>query len=184
MLQRIAFVLTLSFAAACGGKSKTTSGGGDTTPPAPVTLGDPASETIGGLALGDPAAKVEAALGAPTSKGEVVEWEATGDRTAEWSWDDKGVQLQMGEVSGGFVLHSIYVKAPSTLTTSRGIGIGATFDEVDKVYKEFRGQGRQDDEPEQWDLENGITVGSVYGGTMFNFTDGKVSTIFVGAAAE
>jgi hypothetical protein len=185
MLQRIAFVLALGVTA-CGGKPTTTT----TTPTtdgkhAPITLADPASEAIGGLSLGDPAAKVVEILGEPSTKGEVEEWAATGDRISSWTWPDKGVKLDMGEMQDqSFVVHSIWVEAPSTLTTSRGIGIGATFEAVDATYKEFRGVGRQEGEPEQWDLESGITVGSIYGGTMFNFKDGKVATIFVGAGAE
>jgi hypothetical protein len=184
MLQRIAFVLAVA-AAACGGKDTSagnTTPSGDGATNAPAELADPASESLGGIKLGDPAAKVVEVLGEPGAKTEVVEWEATGDRVSDWTWD--GVDFGMGEVDAGFVVHSMSIKAPSTLTTSRGIGIGATFEQVDAAYQPFRGQGREDGEPEQWDLENGITVGSVYGGTMFNFADGKVAHIFVGAAAE
>lgn len=184
MLKRIAFVLVVGLAAACGGKTTTASNPGSGSAAAPVALADPANESLGGLSLGDPSAKVETALGAPTSKGEVQEWAATGDRTSTWAWDGKGVSFEMAERDGAFSVHSMSLTAPSTLTTSRGIGIGATFEQVDAAYKEFRGKGREEGEPEQWDLENGITVGSVYGGTMFNFENGKVSTIFVGAAAE
>ncbi|HUQ03973.1 MAG TPA: hypothetical protein VM261_15855, partial [Kofleriaceae bacterium] len=152
-------------------------------PTAPVALADPANESLGGVSLGDPAARAIAVLGEPTEKSEVQEWAATGDRISEWTWA-QGASFQMAEVDGAFVVHGMSLRAPSTLATSRGIGIGATFEQVDAAYKEFRGKGAEEGEPEQWDLENGITVGSVYGGTMFSFESGKVSTIFIGAAAE
>lgn len=176
---RLVLALTLSLAA-CGGKTTPKPAAG--TPEVPAAPAS--SESLGGIALGDDAAKVEAALGPPASKGEVVEWEATGDRTSEWTWP--GVKLQMAELDGGarFAVHSIWVEAPSTLKTSRGVGIGTPFAEVDRIYAPFRGQGAEEGEPEQWNVDDGITVGSVYGGTMFNFADGKVATIFVGAAAE
>ena len=188
MLQRIVFVLVAGLAVglvACGGKS---SSAGDGTPgpgpSEPGPLADPANESLGGLSLGDPAAKVEAVLGAPSEKSPVEEWGATDDRVSMWTWADQGVTFAMSEAAGGFTVLSMSIQAPSTLTTSRGAGIGATFETVDATYREFRGQGREDGEPEQWSLEDGITVGSIYGGTMFSFSDGKVSHIFVGAGAE
>lgn len=187
MLQRIAFVLVAAVAA-CGSKDKGTTAPTNTAGDgahAPVTPVDPANESIGGIQIGDPESKVTQTLGAASAKGEVEEWAATGDRISMWTWDDKGATFAMSQATdGSFTVHSMSIAPPSTLTTSRGIGIGATFDAVDKTYGEFRGQGRQDEEPEQWSLEDGITVGSVYGGTMFAFEGGKVSSIFVGAAAE
>jgi len=188
MLQRIAFAMIVGLAVglgACGGKSSSAGSGPPAPgPSAPHPLADPTSESLGGLSLGDPAAKVEAVLGAPSERGPVEEWAATGDRVSMWSWGAQGVTFAMSETSGSFTVLSMTLQTPSTLTTSRGIGLGATFEAVDAAYREFRGQGREDGEPEQWSLEDGITVGSIYGGTMFTFTDGKVSHIFVGAGAE
>lgn len=185
MLHGIAFALVVALAA-CGGKNKDASSG----PPTPSDhheprpLADPANESIGGILLNDPATKVETALGAPSTKGEVEEWEATGDRVSMWTWSTQGATFAMGERTDGFHVLSMSLVAPSTLTTSRGIGIGATFAEVDKTYGEFRGKGVEEGEPERWSLEDGIIVGSIYGGTMFTFEGGKVSHIFVGAGAE
>ena len=188
MLRRTSVILFLGLGsvAACGGKGPAAggSGPGSSAPTAAVKLADPTSESIGGIGIGDSAAAVETAFGAPTTKGEVVEWEATGDRTSTWTWDGKGLKLEMAETPGGPAVHQLSVAAPSTFTTSRGVGIGTPFAEVDKIYGEFRGQGRQEGEPERWTAEDGIIVGSVYGGTFFTFVDGKVSSIFVGAGAE
>jgi hypothetical protein len=188
MLPRIAFVLVVA-AAACASQDKPApvagaGAGGAADPVTPASMVDPTNESLGGIQLGDAAAKVVEVLGEPGEKGELVEWAATGERVAEWTWEAQGINLGMAEVNDALLVHSMLIRAPSTLTTSRGIGIGATFEQVDAAYKAFRTQGREEGEPEQWDLENGITVGSVYGGTMFSFENGKVSQIFVGAAAE
>lgn len=153
-------------------------------PPPPASLAPADSETIGGISLGDPAAKVEAAFGAPASKGEVVEWEATGDRTATWTWNE-GLKLEMAEAADGAppTVHSMHMEAPSKRTTSRGVGIGTPYAEVDRTYTPFRGKGGQDGEPEVWGPES-IIVGSVYGGTFFTFEGGVVARVFVGAGAE
>ncbi|HUQ03674.1 MAG TPA: hypothetical protein VM261_14350, partial [Kofleriaceae bacterium] len=74
MLQRIAFAATLGLAA-CGGNSPATAT--TTSPTAPVALADPANESLGGVSLGDPAARAIAVLGEPTEKSEVQEWAAT-----------------------------------------------------------------------------------------------------------
>jgi hypothetical protein len=186
MVHRIAFAIVLGIGtAACGGKSAAPSGGTTTTTPAPAELPDPANESLGGIRLNDPQSKVVQVLGEPTTKGEVQEWEATGARVSSWQWAGKGIQFDMGEdPQAGFTVLGMTLEAPSTLTTSRGVGIGATFADVDKTYGAFRGKGVEEGETERWSEEDGIIVGSVYGGTMFSFTDGKVSSIFVGAAAE
>ena len=66
--------------------------------PPTQTLADPTSESIGGIELGDPEEKVLELVGQPESKGPVIEWEASGDRTSKWSWS--GLELEMGQVEG------------------------------------------------------------------------------------
>jgi hypothetical protein len=176
---RIALSVLIMIAACSGPSTPPVSDPPPSAPPAPAE-----SESIGGIALGDPAAEVEAAFGAPASKGEVVEWEATGDRTATWTWSE-GLKLEMAETTDGAppIVHSMHMEAPSKRTTSRGVGIGTPYAEVDRIYAPFRGQGREEGEPEVWGPES-IIVGSVYGGTFFTFEGGAVSSVFVGAGAE
>ena len=69
------------------------------------------------------------------------------------------------------------VPAPSTLKTLRGIGIGSAEKDVTSAYGELR-----DDEMSV--AGESFVAGSVYGGVIFDFRDGKVSRIFLGAAAE
>ena len=73
--------------------------------------------------------------------------------------------------------YSITLAAPCTLATKRGIRIGSTEQEVKKAYKK------------DWNKEDSTSsgrfvAGSIYGGIVFEFQNGKVSRIFLGAAAE
>ncbi len=78
---------------------------------------------------------------------------------------------------GPKVVTSIVVASPSTLTTSKGIQIGSTEEEVLTAYAPFLDRGAS---------RRGKTVvaGSIYGGLIISIADGKVSEIFLGAAAE
>jgi hypothetical protein len=71
---------------------------------------------------------------------------------------------------------SIVLTTPSRLSTTRGIRIGSTAKAVMKAYKA------------EWERESSkpdiFVAGSIYGGLIFNFQNGKVSKIFLGAAAE
>lgn len=73
-------------------------------------------------------------------------------------------------------LFSITVTAPSGYKTKKEIGIGTSCETVTKVY------GSQVDTAATTDTN--ITVGSVYGGIIFECMNSVVSKIFVGAAAE
>ncbi|MDX2091410.1 MAG: hypothetical protein SFX73_26355 [Kofleriaceae bacterium] len=148
----------------------------------PTELGDPTSETIGGISLGTTAARVEAILGPAYEKGPAQEMAATAETISTWRWNT-GVTLTMSETPPPLKVHSINIVAPSKLTTSRGVGIGTTRAEVERIYKAFLGTGRQPDEPDHTSPES-LIIGSVYGGTFFSFADGKVTEIFVGAGAE
>lgn len=179
MLKRtFAFALALVLGtAAC----KPSSGPGSPAN-AQTKLGDPTSETIGGISLGATAASVEAVLGPATDKGPAQEMAATGETISMWRWTT-GVTLAMAGTPPALTVSSITIAPPSKLTTSRGVGIGTTRAEVERIYKASLGTGRQPGEPDTTSPES-LVIGSVYGGTFFSFTDGKVTQIFVGAGAE
>ena len=63
------------------------------------------------------------------------------------------------------------------LATARGIKIGSTEAAVKKAYAKER-------DKEQTKAGESFTAGSIYDGVIFTFKDGKVSQIFIGAAAE
>ncbi|MEZ4398405.1 MAG: hypothetical protein R3B06_00195 [Kofleriaceae bacterium] len=173
------FVLLAAGLAACGGKASST-----TPTPAPtVPLADPTSESLGGIALGTDGATVERLLGAPTERGPVEEEGASGEMLSTWTWPAAGVSLDMAMTGDQAAVHSISITPPSKLTTSRGVGIGTSRAEVERIYAEHLGRGREPDEPDTTSPEQ-LIIGSIYGGTFFGFHDGKVDSIFVGAGAE
>jgi hypothetical protein len=77
---------------------------------------------------------------------------------------------------GKKVVESIILTAPCALATKQGIRIGSTEQEVKKVYK--KDWNREDSS------QDSFVAGSVYGGIIFQFHNGKVNQIFLGAAAE
>lgn len=136
-------------------------------------------EALGKLKLGQKAAEVAALVGQPESKGKHVEWEATGDWVQKWRYKSQGLTLNMASQSegGAKALLTITATAPCKLATARGMRIGSTIAEVTEAY------GKVQDK-EQSVRGKTFVAGSVYGGVIFTFTGGKVSRIFIGAAAE
>lgn len=75
------------------------------------------------------------------------------------------------------MIESITLTSPCTLATKQGIRIGSTEQEVRKAY-------RKDWNREDSASSENFVAGSIYGGIIFQFQDGKVTRIFLGAAAE
>ena len=90
------------------------------------------NERIGGLRIEGPAADAIKLLGRPTRKGKIVKQEADGNYVQTWEWKSKGVAIYMTarKRGGPQEIATIQVTAPSTLTTARGIGIGANLGEL------------------------------------------------------
>ena len=135
-------------------------------------------ERVGKLRLGLAAAEVKAALGAPASKGSWIDEPATGMAIQEWEYPALGVTVTMSreEPGGAVTVGRFFVEAPCRLATSRGIRIGDSAAKVRQAYKGLFSQ--EDSGPES------LVVGSVYGGVIFTLEAGRVTRIFVGAAAE
>jgi len=136
-------------------------------------------EALGKIKLGRKAAEVAALLGKPDSKGKDTEWDAIGEWVQEWRFKSQGLTLNMSSKSkaGAKTVLTITATAPCKLATARGIQIGSTIAAVTKAYGKVH------------DKEGSVpgktfVAGSVYGGVIFTFTGGKVSRIFIGAAAE
>lgn len=136
-------------------------------------------ERLGSLSMGIGEKDTLAALSCPVSKGKETFSDATGDYNQKWSFPACGVDLTMAssKKGGAKVVTSIVVFAPSTLATAKGIHVGSTEEEVLAAYGPFldRGATRRG---------KTIVVGSIYGGMIISIADGKVSEIFLGAAAE
>ena len=71
----------------------------------------------------------------------------------------------------------IIIKKPCDYKTQRGIQIGSSDTEVQNAYKNEINP--QDSKPHAT-----IVAGTVYGGIIFDLTNGFVTSIFIGAATE
>ena len=138
------------------------------------------AERLGGLRLGLPEKAVLKLLGPPAKRDAMVFQEADGNYVQGWHYPDKGIDLLMSageKKSGGKTIANITASAPCTFATKKGIKIGDAESAARKAYAEHV-------DPETRDDRGSLVVGSIYGGIIFNFTKGKVSSIFFGAAAE
>lgn len=135
-------------------------------------------EHLGALRIDLPEAAVQAALPCPVERGPEELWGADGAYHQQWDYPGCGVTLGMvSEKQGGSKsVDYVEVASPSDLSTAQGIHIGSTWEQVVAAY-EFH-WNREDSGPDSF------IAGSIYGGLIFTFADGKVERIFLGAAAE
>jgi hypothetical protein len=134
------------------------------------------AEGFGALRIGMKEAEMLAALPGAKAQGECAPSEVDGG-SYRWFRDAKaGVDIVVS-CDGDKPVGSIHVVAPSTLTSRRGIGLGATAEAVTKAYADVLSR-------EEPPTEDGIVAGSIYGGLVFSLKDGKVTEMFLGAMAE
>lgn len=138
-----------------------------------------AEERIGTLSIGLSETDLKKSINCPLKRGKDILWGADGAYHQTWKCADCGLEIGMVSEKRGAtkMIESLTITAPSTLTTKRGIRIGSTEQEVRKAYRR------------EWNKEdstnNGnFVAGSIYGGIIFQFRDGMVCQIFLGAAAE
>lgn len=136
-------------------------------------------EGLGKITLRLKADALITSLGKPEGKGKDVMWEAIGEWVQEWRYPAQGLELHMAsETKGGAKsVLTITATAPCKLATKKGIKIGSSIAEVTKAYQDVQ-------DKEQSVPRKSFVAGSIYGGVIFSFKDGKVVQIFVGAAAE
>ena len=137
------------------------------------------TERIGPLRIDLPEGEVERSIACKPRRGPVTRWEADGDYHQEWAYPDCGITLDMGTATpkNRQTIRAITLTRPSPWKTRRGIGIGGTEREVVAAY------GR-DREPKTSVPGKRLVAGTVYGGLVFTFHRGRVTRIFLGAAAE
>jgi hypothetical protein len=136
-------------------------------------------EQIGKLHLGLSEREVEQIISGKPTRGPEELWGADGEYHQEWQYTAGGIALGMvsRQKGGPQFIWSITLTSPSTLQTQRGIRIGSTEAEVVKAYGRFR--NAEDSKPGEL-----LVAGSIFGGVMFDFQQGRVHRIFIGAAAE
>ena len=136
-------------------------------------------EQIGTLRIDLPEQEVKKMIRCALKRGPEKLWGADGAYHQTWEYAGCGITLGMVSEKKGAPksIESITLVSPSNLSTKRGIRIGSTEQEVMDAYKPYRNK-------EDSKSFNIFVAGSVYGGLMFNFQNGKVKRIFLGAAAE
>jgi hypothetical protein len=136
-------------------------------------------ERLGELRLGLTKKEVKAKIPCKLKKGQEEYWAATGDFVQKWDYPDCGITLYMSsEGKGGKkTVSAIQVTSPSHLQTKRGIGIGSPEQQVAAVYGDCQ-------DKEMSEAGRTFVAGSVYGGLIFSFENGRVTSIFLGAGAE
>ena len=137
------------------------------------------SERIGEFYLGQSGQEVQKKLHCRLKKQEDQLWGADGEYHQTWDCYEGGISFDMvsGKKGGAKTVASIMIDAPSQLKTKRGIHIGSTEQEVEQLY------AKEKDVESSQPHEN-FVAGSVYGGLSFQFKNGVVESMFLGASAE
>tara|TARA_R110002096_G_scaffold326721_2_gene520691 strand:+ start:3026 stop:4075 length:1050 start_codon:yes stop_codon:yes gene_type:complete len=144
--------------------------------------------SIGGIRLDTPATQVLATaekfgLGSVT-KGEDIVWEAFGQAVQPWEFTEAGIEFEMisNDIGGPKSVFAFAVRAPCSLKTGRGIGIGDRKADVIAAYSDYP---KDEEDFDGYFGEADVhLVGSIYGGMIFTFEEGKLVDIFLGAVAE
>ena len=147
---------------------------------AEATAFDPEAERIGTLRLGQSLDKALAGLGCAVKKGRERLEAASGDYVQTLTLADCGLELKVaGPRKGGpKTVAAITVTAPSRLATRLGIRLGDDEPTVLAAYGRFR-------DPDGTSRPGEVLVaGSLFGGLIFEFEQGKLVRMFLGAAAE
>lgn len=138
-------------------------------------------EAYGKLKLGLTEAEVTAAFGEPEKTGSEDLMEATGEYIMMLEYPKQGLIIDLMRAEGtkedARRVGGYTINPPSELKSRLGVGIGSSRADVEKHYGDLKDE-------DGFTNEDKFVAGSVYGGEIFNFKDGKVSSIFVGAAAE
>lgn len=137
------------------------------------------NESIGGLKLDMVISDFISLLPCNVEKSEPILWAGIGEIIQDWDYAECGVKIQLSTIDEEVpqAVSSITIIAPSELQTIRGIGIGSTEEDVFDAYEDQI-------DPTVSELGETFVAGSIYGGLVFNFEEGKVVKMFLGGGAE
>ena len=137
------------------------------------------SESIGEFHLGLSEHEVSKKIHCHIKKSPDTLWGADGIYHQTWDCYESGISFDMvsNKKGGAKTIASIMLSAPSQLKTKRGIHIGSTEQEVETAYAKEK-------EAETSRPHKSFVAGSIYGGLIFQFKNGVVESIFLGAGAE
>ncbi len=135
------------------------------------------AESLGPLRIGLSSDETVKLLGSPETKSEAKVWGADAQEHQQWIYDKVGLSFDMVTEAGEQRIAMIKASSPCEFKTSRGVGIGTDALTVMSAYKAEINLSESDS-------SRSIVAGSVYGGLIFSLQDGRVSSIFLGTAAE
>ena len=136
-------------------------------------------ESIAGIKVDMAKDKALALVHGQARAGRMEKWEADGMFHQRVVFPAQGLTLMMASESkhSPQTVESISITAPGTSQTGRGIRIGSTLEQVRTAYQ-------QDYNKEDSVAGSTFVAGSTYGGLTFQFENGRVTRMFLGAAAE
>jgi hypothetical protein len=132
-------------------------------------------EAIGPLHVRMTDNELIAVLGKPRSRQKPSEEGATGEWVGAWTWVGASALMVSDTRNGPRTARDVSVIAPSTYATKRGIHLGSTRADVERLYP--RSPDDQQQDPDSY------VVGSVYGGLLFSFAHDRVTSISIGVFA-
>lgn len=135
-------------------------------------------QKLGPLRLKLPIALAEKALGKPASVGKPHVEEATGRTVQTRTYKKVGLEITYARDSEyqPWQVERFQAKAPCSWKNPHGVGIGTLEAEVRRKYAGLL--------EKETSTGNQLVVGSIYFGVIYAFEEGKVDSVFVGAAAE
>lgn len=137
-----------------------------------------ANESLAFLKGGLSDADVVGLLGEADEKSKDAVWGADGEKHQTWYYHFKGIELDMIQEGDGQMINMITITGPCEFKTLRGIGIGSFKGEVLTAYE-------YEIDPETVGRDRSVLIaGNEFGGVIFHFKNNRVSSIFIGAAAE
>jgi uncharacterized lipoprotein YehR (DUF1307 family) len=135
------------------------------------------NETLDKLKLGLKLSDLINILGEPNVKTNNEFWGADGEYHQTFKYSSMGIELDLiGENEGDKIVNMITIQNPCDYKTTKRISVGNDYQDVKEAYKEYLN-------PEFSNSES-IVAGSIYGGVIFRFENGKVKSIFIGASAD
>jgi hypothetical protein len=132
-------------------------------------------EAIGPLRAKMSDKELIAVLGKPRAKQAPSEEAATGAWVSSWRWAGASALMVADTKQGPWHARDVSVTASASYATKRGIHVGSTRAEAERLYPRSPDDQQQD--------PNVYVVGSVYGGMLFTFEHDRVVAISLGVFA-
>lgn len=137
------------------------------------------SESLGQFYLGQSGQELKNKIHCHLKVQDEQLWGADGLYHQTWDCYEGGISFDMvsNKQGGAKTVASIMLSAPSQLKTKRGIHIGSSEQDVERLYAKEK-------DPETSRTNESFVAGSIYGGLVFQFKHGTVESIFLGSSAE